>query len=353
VAALAHPGRALRAVADRTGVSPARLAVQGLLLCVGLVALYVLAPELVDFFSVAPAILTLHWAWLGLMVVTHAASLVALALLFRALLPGVVSWVDVVLAQLSGNAASLAVPGGAPVGAAVAGRLLVRSGIRAGDAAAALTASSVLSTLTIAALVPIAGGLALIDAHLPPPFELAVLIATAVAVALVVGGLVLLTTDWPLRTWAALTRRVDVIFLRRAGHPLDVSVGDLRRNRRQLRERLGDNWKRALAYATANWLLDFGTLALALAAVGADISLGVALVAFVSAAVLRMIPITPGGLGFVEGGLASVLTIAGLAALGALVVALAYRAVTLWLSLPVGAVAYVTHRHRHPASART
>ncbi|MGH2783323.1 MAG: flippase-like domain-containing protein, partial [Thermoleophilaceae bacterium] len=278
--------------------------------------------------------------------------LVALALLVRTLLPRAVSWVDVLLAQLSANAASLAVPGGAAVGAAVSGRLFVRSGVKPGDVAAALTASSLLSTLTIAALAPVAGGLALLHAELPPRLALAVLLGAALAVALLVVAVLLLTTDWPLRAWAALARRLDTVLLRPLHHPLDVTLTDLRRNRRDLRARLGDRWPSALGFATANWLLDFATLALALAAVGADVALGLALLAFVAAAVLRMIPITPGGLGFVEGGITSVLTIAGLPALAALVVALAYRAASLWLPLPAGAVAYAVHRRRHPVDAR-
>ncbi len=350
--AIVHPGRALRDLAEHLDISPGRLVVQGLLLVAGVVALYVIAPELVDLFSVAPVVLGLDWVWLGLMVVTEAGSLVALALLVRTLLPRAVSWVDVLLAQLSANAASLAVPGGAAVGAAVSGRLFARSGVKPGDVAAALTASSLLSTLTIAALAPVAGGLALLHAELPPRLALAVLLGAALAVALLVVAVLLLTTDWPLRAWAALARRLDTGQLRPLHHPLDVTLTDLRRNRRDLRARLGDRWPSALGFATANWLLDFATLALALAAVGADVALGLALLAFVAAAVLRMIPITPGGLGFVEGGITSVLTIAGLPALAALVVALAYRAASLWLPLPAGAVAYAVHRRRHPVDAR-
>jgi hypothetical protein len=347
-----HPGRALRDLAEHLDLSPGRLVVQALLLVAGVVALYVIAPELVDLFSVAPVVLGLDWIWLTLMVVTEGASLVALAFLVRVLLPRTVSWVDVLLAQLAANAASLAVPGGAAVGATVSGRLLVRSGVKTADTAAALTASSLLSTLTIAALAPIAGGLALIRAELPAPLTLAVLVGAALAVALLVAAVLLLTTDWPLRASVAVARGLDTVLLRRLHHPLDVTLADLRRNRRDLRARLGDRWPSALGFSTANWLLDFATLALALTAVGADVAFGLALLAFVAAAVLRMIPITPGGLGFVEGGLTSVLTLAGLPALTALVVALAYRAATLWLPLPAGAVAYVVHRRRHPLDAR-
>ena len=148
MAASIHPGRALRDLAEHLDISPGRLVLQGVLLVAGVVALYVVAPELVELFSVAPVVLGLDWVWLGLMVGTEVTSLVALAFLVRTLLPTAVSRIDVLLAQLAANAASLAVPGGAAVGATVSGRLLVRSGAETGDAAAALAASSLLSTLT-------------------------------------------------------------------------------------------------------------------------------------------------------------------------------------------------------------
>ena len=62
--------------------------------------------------------------------------------------------------------------------------------------------------------------------------------------------------------------------------------------------------------------------------------------AYVAASVLGMIPITPGGLGFVEAGLTGTLVLAGVDAGAAAVATLAYRLVSFWLPLPAGAVAY-------------
>jgi uncharacterized protein (TIRG00374 family) len=65
--------------------------------------------------------------------------------------------------------------------------------------------------------------------------------------------------------------------------------------------------------------------------------------------VLGMIPITPGGLGFVEAGLVGLLALAGVAAAVASIAVLAYRLVSYWLPLPAGAVAAVLHRRRYAA----
>ena len=70
---------------------------------------------------------------------------------------------------------------------------------------------------------------------------------------------------------------------------------------------LGAGWWKALLYSAGNWLLDLTALLIALAAVGAEPRASVVLLAYVVAAFLGMIPITPGGLGFVEAGLVGTL----------------------------------------------
>ena len=63
-----------------------------------------------------------------------------------------------------------------------------------------------------------------------------------------------------------------------------------------------------------------------------------------------MIPLTPGGLGFVEAGLTGLLGLAGVALGVATVATLAYRLVSFWLPLPVGGIAYLLARRRYGAA---
>jgi uncharacterized protein (TIRG00374 family) len=63
--------------------------------------------------------------------------------------------------------------------------------------------------------------------------------------------------------------------------------------------------------------------------------------------VLGMIPITPGGLGFVEAGLTGLLALAGVQTADAVLAVLAYRLVSFWLPLPAGGVAAYLHRRRY------
>ena len=71
------------------------------------------------------------------------------------------------------------------------------------------------------------------------------------------------------------------------------------------------------------------------------------LLAYVAAALLGMIPLTPGGLGFVEAGLTAMLALAGVAGAAAAVATLAYRLISFWLPIPIGGLAYAVFRRRY------
>ena len=78
---------------------------------------------------------------------------------------------------------------------------------------------------------------------------------------------------------------------------------------------------------------------------------GLVVLAYVAASLLGMIPITPGGLGFVEAGLSSTLVLAGVGAADAVLVTLAYRLASYWLPLIVGGIAYGGYRARFDPKA--
>ena len=62
------------------------------------------------------------------------------------------------------------------------------------------------------------------------------------------------------------------------------------------------------------------------------------LLAFCAARALANIPITPGGLGFVEAGLTTMLALAGVDPGDAVLATFAYRLFSYWLPLPFGLV---------------
>jgi uncharacterized protein (TIRG00374 family) len=116
--------------------------------------------------------------------------------------------------------------------------------------------------------------------------------------------------------------------------------------RRLVARALGERWRTALLASVGKWAFDYFALLACLAAVGAEPNPGLVLLAFAASAVLAMIPLTPGGLGFVEAGLTGVLALAGVSAGDAVVATLSYRLVSFWLPLPAGLGAYLLYRTR-------
>jgi uncharacterized protein (TIRG00374 family) len=113
---------------------------------------------------------------------------------------------------------------------------------------------------------------------------------------------------------------------------------------------LGARWRSALLAAVGNWLLDYFALVCALKACGVDPRMSLVLLAYAVAAVLGMVPITPGGVGFVEAGLTAMLVLAGVPSEKALLATLAYRIASYWLPLPAGLGAHFLFRHRYGRS---
>ena len=68
------------------------------------------------------------------------------------------------------------------------------------------------------------------------------------------------------------------------------------------------------------------------------------LLAYVLSLALALVPITPGGLGFVEAGLTSILVLAGVDSDQAVIATLLYRLVSFWLPIPLGALAWAGWR---------
>src|SRR4029077_15796100 len=117
---------------------------------------------------------------------------------------------------------------------------------------------------------------------------------------------VLVTSD---RAVSALGRAIQAVRNRLLRHR--VAVRDfpsrLRDQRNLIRQALGDKWLTALLATVGKWAFDYGVLLASLAAAGARPTPGLVLLAYAAGQVLAMIPITPGGLGFVEAGLTGVL----------------------------------------------
>jgi uncharacterized membrane protein YbhN (UPF0104 family) len=135
--------------------------------------------------------------------------------------------------------------------------------------------------------------------------------------------------------------------LRRHHEPVTALPERLLRERDSVVGVLGREWWEALLLAAGRWVLDYLTLIATLYAVGATPQVSLVLLAFCTAQLLGNLPLTPGGVGFVEAGLTGTLALAGVGPGAAVVSTLAYRLVSFWLPIPAGAVAAVLHRRRY------
>jgi len=243
-------------------------------------------------------------------------------------------WRPVIASQLAGNALSKVAPGGGAMGAALQYKLLVQAGLPSGSTVGALTAVNLLVFAVVLALPVLA-----IPALLRGSVDRS-LLETAIAgiVFFIVAsgaGAVLLSTDRPL-AWVGRAVQNVRNKLRPKAEPLREFPTRLLHERDRILQTLGPRWKRALLATVGRWMFDYGTLLAALAAIGSHPRPGLVLLAFCGAQVLAQIPVTPGGLGFVEAGLTAMLVLAGVSAGDAVVATFAYRLFQYWLPLPLG-----------------
>ncbi|WIM93372.1 YbhN family protein [Actinoplanes oblitus] len=106
----------------------------------------------------------------------------------------------------------------------------------------------------------------------------------------------------------------------------------------------------ALLWSALNWAADACCLIAAAQACGLPAGWRAIGAAYLVAQVVRQIPLSPGGLGFVEASLVTALSLGATPAAAAAAV-LAYRLVSFWLILPIGLLTYLGLR-RAPADPR-
>lgn len=323
-----------------------RIITRVVFLLVSAVALYILWPSLAKVFSAAPDLDEIAPGWFVVMLVCEAGSFVAMWVLLGVTLRSR-RWFAIGTAQLAGNAVGRVVPGGAAAGAAAQYGLLVQGGVEAARVGTGVTAASLISTATIFALPLLSVPAALLSAGIPDGLVQAVWLGGGVLLLAFAAGWALLFYDRPVELVGFAISRILRMFRRRSsGEELAQRLVD---ERDLLRETLRADWWKALLASLANWLLDYLALLAALTAVGARPDPALVLLAYAASMVLGMIPLTPGGLGFVEAGLTGTLAIAGVSGAEAIVAILAYRLVSYWLPMPVGFVAAWLARRRYRA----
>jgi uncharacterized protein (TIRG00374 family) len=322
---------------------------QALLLLAGGVSLYLLVPGLLAMFGQWRSLSHLEWPFAVLVLVCEIAAYVCLWALDRIALR-TKSWFAVATAQLSANAVGRVLPGGGAAATAFAATMLRRAGIRPGETAAAFTSATILQLGTTLALPVLTLPAIIGGAPVSHSLATAATLGAVLFALLLAAGAVVFATDEPVELLGRVLQRLLNATVRRHDHVTDLPA-ELLGYRDFVRETLGSRWQSAVAAAAGATLFDYLALLAALRAVGAEPRPSLALLAYTAAELLALIPFTPGGLGFVEGGLVAMLGLAGVPAADALTATLVYRIAAYWLPLPAGGVAYVLFRRRYPDSA--
>ncbi len=307
------------------------------------IGLYLVWPRLVDVFAAAPGLAHVSPLWFVAMLLLETASFASYWGLMRITLHEP-RWSVVATTQLASNAFSRLVPGGAVSGGPASYSMLVAAGAPRARTITGLAANTLLSTAVLLAL-PILSIPAIIVGGLQVSSGLsnALRLGAAIFGLIIAAGALGLFTNRPLMLAGGVAQRIRNR-LRPRHPPLTGLPQQLIEERDLIRSVLGDSWWKALGFAAGNWLFDYTALLAAVMAVGARPKASLVLLAYVVAALLGMVPITPGGLGFVEIGLTAALGLAGIPAANATLATLMYRLVSFWLPIPAGGVALLFAR---------
>ena len=273
----------------------------------------------------------------GLAVALEMAAIYAYVELTRAVLyPFAPNRFNILRVNLAGLAIGHVVPGGAAPSGALAYRIFSELGVPKDTSAFGLAAQGAGSAVVLNILFWIALVISIPLNGFNPGYGFAAL--AGVFLLLAFFGTVLLITRGQRRAdaWLRVAARhlpklnpdkVSELLTKVAGR-----INILVNSRRTL-------WT-AFTWASLNWLADAACLWVFIWSFGTVISPVDLLVAYGLANVLAAIPVTPAGLGVVEGVLIGALVGFGVPHGQAILAVLAYRLVNFWLPIPIGGAAY-------------
>jgi uncharacterized protein (TIRG00374 family) len=241
--------------------------------------------------------------------------------------------------QLSTKSLGSIMPGGSAASSALGYRLLTLSGIQGPDAGFALATAGIGSAVMLNLIlwvgliisIPVRGVNALYGGAA----------IVGIVLMLVAAGLIFGLVEGQGRAeravrWLAQHVRIDADHacevIRHLGNRLEGLIAD-----RQLL------W-RVAGWALANWLFDMAALFVFLRAFGGHLAVDGLIVAFGLANVMAVVPLTPGGLGIVEGIYIPTIVGFGLSRSSATVGVLTYRLAQFWLPILIGAACYLSLR---------
>jgi putative heme transporter len=314
-----------------------------------------LADQKSELAGVSIALSRLHWGWVLLAMVAEAGSLLAFVQLQRRLLGA--GRVDVAVGPmaaitLAANSIINSLPAGSVIAAVFSFRQFRRRGADEAVAGWAVAATFVVASVTLAA---VAAAGALVAGAEGASLDLVGVIVAVLFLALAMGAVFAQKRAlvWTVSAMVRLCRRLT-------GWPRDERAARINRIIlgwtvvRLSRGQVGG----VLCWGWANWMFDCGCLAISFLAVGGAVPWKGLLLAYGAGQLAANLPITPGGLGVVEGSLTIAIVAYGGAAPSTVAAVLLYRVLSFWLPLPFGWgtwawLEWIGRRRPLPVSARS
>jgi uncharacterized protein (TIRG00374 family) len=279
----------------------------------------------------------LRWQWVAMAAVSELLAIVAFGAMQRDLLGagGVrATLADMTAIAFAGNAIQNSLPAGPLWSNVFAFRQFRRRG--ADDVLAVWTL--VATSLASAGSLALVSALGLIFARNDDILvDLALLVGATAAFGLLVRYL-LHRHHWTLSAVTAVLRVWQRVFRRPRGDPRRLVDHGWERLTAVAPGRR--TWVLAFCFAAANWLWDCLALAFAFLAVGESVPWRGLLLAYGAAQLAVNLPITPGGLGVVEGSLTIALVAYGGPREATVAAVVLYRLISFWALLGVGWIAW-------------
>jgi uncharacterized protein (TIRG00374 family) len=307
-------------------------------LALGLLALWAVSGQRAELSDAATELGHLNWFWLGLAVLAEAMSVVAFAQMQgRLLRSGRVRIPQPRLIAMTAAAGSIAssIPAGPALSSVFAYRQYRRFGADEALAAWTLIATLGSSALGLSLLATVGLGLA---ERQGAAFDL-VGVTVGVLFFAAAATAILWQRQALSRVGLAALRACRRVTGRPKRHEAEVIAGVMSRlGRVQLTWR---DFAVALSWSVANWSCDCACLACGYLAVHALIPWQALLLAYGAGQLASNLPITPGGLGVVEGSLTIALVAYGGQQASTVGAVLLYRIVSFWAFLPIGWLIYL------------
>ena len=309
---------------------------------------WVVETHIDELSGAADALRRMRWAAVVAAVAAEAGSIVSFALLQARLftMAGAdIGFVSLLPITLGGNAVANTLPGGAAFATAFAFTEFRELGAPDVTSAWVVVVVAVVSGVALAGLAAAGALAAFNDAQ---SLDLVAGVAGAL-VAVTAVALLLRRHGFLLGIGQRAARLVERVRPRsRATERVErwaAQLGSIRPTRRQ--------WVDAFVLATANWLFDCTCLVLGFLAVRSAVPWRAILLAYGAGQLAINLPVTPGGLGVVEGSLTVALVAFGGTESSTVAAVLFYRLVSFWGLLAVGwpAAGYLILRRRRTGAA--